>query len=448
MNRFRCTHALSRWLAVLLLFPLPSLPARSNPDADALEARIAELEAELAEARHRLDQVRRWPAESALPQDTGTSPDGEPPALPRDPFGGRLRIGGAVRVNYAIGSYGEATGAPSPARSDGGNFSLDTFRVNVAYDADAFNARFEYRFFDGYHFLHTAYAGWALSGGAEMRLGVHRVPFGPGPYGVSQSWFFDQHYYLGLADDMDLGIAYSGQLEDWDFDIAFYLRDEGSYAGNSRKSARYSYDVVNESGRGYEERNQMNLRMRRTFAHREGETVAGFSAQYGELRSKGSAKGGDHYAGSIHFVHQRRAWTLAAQLTRYTYRVDAAQPLGTAALVQFGAYDFPNTVAAKGWIPAISLSYRWQADALGWLDSVTPYIEYSSVRKRAKGFNDSQLFIIGAAWARGGWYIYTDVALSDGNEFVGGETAFGDRLGANADNRWQHRLNINFGYYY
>jgi len=24
----------------------------------------------------------------------------------------------------------------------------------------------------------------------------------------SQSWFFDQHYYVGLADDMDLGLKY------------------------------------------------------------------------------------------------------------------------------------------------------------------------------------------------------------------------------------------------
>jgi hypothetical protein len=55
---------------------------------------------------------------------------------------------------------------------------------------------------------------------------------------------------------------------------------------------------------------------------------------------------------------------------------------------------------------------------------------------------------LGAAWGSGGWYIYTEVAYSTGNEFVGGETTFGDRLGANADDDSQTRYNINLGYYF
>ena len=48
----------------------------------------------------------------------------------------------------------------------------------------------------------------------------------------------------------------------------------------------------------------------------------------------------------------------------------------------------------------------------------------------------------------GGWYIYNDLAFSNGNEFIGGDSSFGDRLGANADNDWITRFNINFGYYF
>ena len=58
------------------------------------------------------------------------------------------------------------------------------------------------------------------------------------------------------------------------------------------------------------------------------------------------------------------------------------------------------------------------------------------------------LVTLGAAWAKGGWYIYTEWAYSNGNEFVGGDKAFGDRLGANNDDEWQERFNINFGYYF
>ena len=139
---------------------------------------------------------------------------------------------------------------------------------------------------------------------------------------------------------------------------------------------------------------------------------------------------------------------LATQLTRYKYDVDAAQPLGTDQLVQFGAYDFPSTAAAEAWIPAISLSYTYATDGIDWLDYVVPYVEYSSIVKDANGFNDSDLFMLGMAWANDGWYIYTDLAYSNGNEFVGWDAAFGDRLGANADDQWQTRFNINFGYYF
>lgn len=97
-------------------------------------------------------------------------------------------------------------------------------------------------------------------------------------------------------------------------------------------------------------------------------------------------------------------------------------------------------------MPAVSLSYTHVTDSIDWLDYVIPYVEYSSVIKDESDFNDSELFIMGLALARNGWYIYNDLAFSNGNEFVGGDTAFGDRLGANADNDWITRFNINFGY--
>ena len=72
-------------------------------------------------------------------------------------------------------------------------------------------------------------------------------------------------------------------------------------------------------------------------------------------------------------------------------------------------------------------------------------------------FNDSTLNVTGMAIAHGNWYIYIDYAISDGNAFVGNkgdiygttyaESSVGD-VGANDNNRWNHRFNINFGYYF
>jgi hypothetical protein len=128
-----------------------------------------------------------------------------------------------------------------------------------------------------------------------------------------------------------------------------------------------------------------------------------------------------------------------------------------------GAYDFPWPAATDGWIPAVSLSYLYETNRIPWLDSVRPYVEYSNIIKQDSNFNDSQLFVVGAAWAGGGWYIYTDAAFSDGNYFVGSENhdgvaepysnvytadgGVGD-FGANGNDKWNWRLNLNFGYYF
>jgi hypothetical protein len=414
-------------VVVLALFVVATSFAVSATEG---EKTVEELEKELAEAKEKL----------ANANDLG------PKKIQLDVFGGTLNIGGAIRANYAVGDYAE-TGAASRAEQDGGNFGLDTFRINMDYTAGSFIGKLEYRWYNGYNFLHTGWLGYNFENDSQLQVGVNRVPFGPGPYGISQSWFFDQHYYLGLSDDMDLGIKYSIPVGDLRLDFGYYYKDEGTYVGASKHSARYSYDVVDETGMGYEERNQFNVRGIYSF----GEDVAtdlGVSLQAGELEAQGPQDDGDRFAGSIHMVNSIGNWKIATQYTIYEFDVDADQPLGTDKLVQFGAYDFPSTAAAEGTIPAISVSYTINTPNIPWLDYVIPYAEYSVVMKEEDDFNDSELVMLGAAWGRGGWYIYTDYAFSNGNEFVGGDPAFGDRLGANEDDQWVHRFNINFGYYF
>jgi len=375
-----------------------------------------------------------------------------------------LSIGGAIRANYYGGDYTSTGLADEMNRGEDGTISLDTFRINMDYERGSWLAKFEYRFYpgysgnnsDGYSFLHTGWLGYKFDNGGRIQVGVNRVPFGPGAYGISQSWFFDQHYYVGLSDDMDLGIKYTTALGDWSFDFAYYYTDEGSYFGEnfSTDSVRYSYDVVDESGNGYEERNQFNVRAIHAAELGEVTVDLGASAQYGMLESNGVQDDGDHYALSLHPVFKWYNWTLAPQLTYYKYDIDEIDITDddivnpTDDLVQFGAYDFPTTVASEAWIAAASLSYYYEIHQVDWLDYVIPYVEYSSIMKEASGFNDSELLIFGAAWARGGWYIHTEVATSNGNDFVGNESGYDSRFGSNPNDEWESRFNINFGYYF
>jgi len=435
-------------LAVATALALPASAIADSHGTTELKDRISQLEQELARTQAQLEAAQASEAQAKEKLATSGADSGASNDIAFGLFGGTLKVGGAMRANYAVGDYGDATGGPSRAWDDGGNFTLDTFRVNLDYSNGPVLGKVEYRFYNGSHFLHTGWLGYNFDDGGQIQVGVNRVPFGPGAYGVSQSWFFDQHYYVGLADDMDLGVKYSRPVGNWSIDAAYYFSDEGTGAGRSRDSARYSYDVVDESGSGYDERNQVNLRAIYHIKDAAVATDVGASLEYGELKSEGPQDDGSHWAASLHMVNKWNNFTLATQLTRYEYDVDANQPLGTDDLVLFGAFDFPNTVAAKAWIPAISLSYNLATPSIPWLDYVIPYIEYSSIIKDEKRFNDSDLVTLGAAWGHGGWYIYTELAYSNGNEFVGGESAFGDRLGANADDQWLKRFNINFGYYF
>jgi hypothetical protein len=371
-----------------------------------------------------------------------------------------------MRVNYVLGDY--SGGGDGPSRGgDGGNFELDTFRINMSLEHEQLIGDLEYRWYDGYNFLHTGWLGYRLDNQSEVVAGVTRVPFGPGPYGVSQSWFFDQHYYVGLADDADLGVKYLTNWKDWQFDLAYFLSSEPDGKGASEDSARYGYDVVkwrsglDQTGtlvsapvNGYEERNQFNVRAIYSFPGATLPTDAGMSLQYGQLRGR-RADDGHHWAASAHMVNQLGNLRLASQLTRYRINIDSDNPLGTDKLIPLGAYDFAWPVATAAWIPAVSLSYKYATPQLPWLDYILPYIEYSNIIKDEDAFNESQLFMLGAAWASGGWYIYTDLAYSDGNLFVGNEgddyaniyQGVGD-FGVDGNDDWNYRFNINFGYYF
>ena len=430
-------------VASMAVLPIQSVTAEENT-VEQLQSRLKALQAELESTQAALAKAEQEKqlSNAKLEELSRAEPTLEPDNKIRF---GHLKVGGAIRANYAIGDYPE-TGGASRSFDDGGNFALDTFRINLDYENGPYLGKLEYRWYNGYNFLHTGWLGYQFDENRQIQVGVNRVPFGPGPYGISQSWFFDQHYYLGLSDDMDLGVKYHQSTDNWDWDVAYYVSDEGSYTGSSHQSARYSYDVVNESGDGYEERNQFNLRGIRHFQHGEVGTDLGFSLQYSQLKSRGSQDDGHHYALSGHMLNKWQAFTLATQLTYYRFDVDRNQPLGTNKLVQMGAYDFPSTTAAEAWLPAISLSYRYDTDQLPWLDYVMPYVEYSVLLKQEHDFNDSALATVGAAWASGNWYIYTDLSASNGNEFIGGDAPFGDRLGANLIDDWQTRVKIHLCY--
>ncbi len=380
-----------------------------------------------------------------------------------------IKIGGAMRVNYAYGTYGDEDN-PHPRGEKIGDADLEIFRLNADLDYQNIISRLEYRWYDGYSMIHTAWLGYNLGDIGTLKAGIVRVPFGPTAYGVSTSWFFDQHFYVGLADDPDLGVSWSSTFDKLTLDVGFFLMSEPQTIGNSLESSRYAYDVVKweenvdadgnvEWGvgeNGFDEQLQFNLR---AIYSLENIADVGASLQYGLLKGTnvGEDDSGNHYALSAHMKNSFANFTLYSQFSYYAHNITDETPWGTGDLIPMGAYDFAWPIASEGLIPALSLRYGGiDTESISWIDSVTPYVEWSTILKTVDDYNVSTLVTVGASWTiLGALYIYSDVAISDGNFFVGNtEDDYNNiitgvnHVGANGNNMWHWRLNFNFGYYF
>ena len=390
----------------------------------------------------------------------------EAPAPKKSP----IKIGGAMRVNYVYGAYGSEDN-PHPRGEKIGDVDLEIFRLNADLDYNNIISRLEYRWYDGYSMIHTAWLGYKLSDSSTVKAGIVRVPFGPTAYGVSTSWFFDQHFYVGLADDMDLGVTWNDTFDKLTLDVGYYLTSEPQpIKYSSLVSSRYSYDVVRWEEKadakgnvewgagenGFDEQHQFNVR---AIYALENIADVGVSLQYGLLKGTnvGNDDSGNHYAFSAHAKNTFADFTLFSQFSYYAHNITDKTPWGTGDLIPMGAYDFAWPIASNGLIPALSLRYGGiDTSSVSWVDSVTPYVEWSTILKTVEDYNPSMLVTLGASWTvLGALYVYTDLALSNGNFFVGNTgDAYGNILtgvnhvGANGNNTMHWRLNFNFGYYF
>ena len=380
-----------------------------------------------------------------------------------------IKIGGAMRVNYAYGTYGDDDN-PHPRGEKIGDVDLEIFRLNADLDYHNIISRLEYRWYDGYSMIHTAWLGYNLGDLGTLKAGVVRVPFGPTAYGVSTSWFFDQHFYVGLADDMDLGITWNDTLDKLTLDVGCYLTSEPQLIKyGSLASSRYSYDVVRWEEKadakgnvewgagenGYDELLQFNLR---AIYALENIADVGVSLQYGLLKGTnvGNDDSGNHYAFSAHAKNTFADFTLFSQFSYYAHNITDDTPWGTGELIPMGAYDFAWPVASKGLIPGVSLRYGGiDTSGISWIDSLTPYVEASTILKPGTDYNPSTMLVLGASWTLlKNLYLYSDVAISNGNSFVGNSgddygsiNTVGD-FGVNGNDKWNVRVNLNFGYYF
>ncbi|WP_373073418.1 porin [Sulfurimonas sp.] len=177
---------------------------------------------------------------------------------------GDFSLGGALRANYVQDS--SKTDTANASKGSQGVFDLDMARINVDYKKDNILGKFEYRWYPGfgntqngtnYSFIHTLWVGYDFDSTTQIQVGINRVPFGATAYATSNSWFFDQHHYVGLSDDMDLGIKLTGEFNNFKYVLAYYPKSEPDGIGAGGESTRYAYDVVDD----FHEKDQLSARL-------------------------------------------------------------------------------------------------------------------------------------------------------------------------------------------
>ncbi|WP_407820362.1 porin, partial [Shewanella algae] len=110
-----------------------------------------------------------------------------------------IKIGGAVRVNYAYRDYDEKS------KDKGGDFNFDMAAIKFDGKMGDWGLAAEYRFTSSTNYIKYGYGYYQANDNWQLQFGINKVPFGNREF-ISNSWWFGLPYYLGFEDNHDIGI--------------------------------------------------------------------------------------------------------------------------------------------------------------------------------------------------------------------------------------------------
>lgn len=359
-----------------------------------------------------------------------------------------LHVGGAVRFNL-LSTFYEGDRTPNSTQ-----FTWDTWRINVQARTSGVGIQFEYRFYPTFntHFIKEGWLEYDFSDETGIQVGVTQTPFGNVQYN-SHNWWFQLPYYVGLEDDHDMGVKLSHHRDDgWNLDLAYFLQPEpagpayGEASFGIGGAGRYSYDLIPTEGQTNQERHQGNVRLTRTLTHEGGgSTEVGGSAQFGGIYNAALDEWSSRWAWAAHADGTYGPWNVKAQFLQYSY--DAVDDDGVPTpVIRKGAYGDPYDVAAEAWIATLGVQYTVDID-WGPFSQINFYENYSYMEKAETGFEPTHQNVLGFSIAAGGLFTYFDLASGNNHPWL--TDNFGTGLGPGVpDAPWNHRFNVNVGYYF
>ncbi|RYE73162.1 MAG: hypothetical protein EOO81_01355 [Oxalobacteraceae bacterium] len=372
--------------------------------------------------------------------------------------GSPLKVGGAIRFNYVHKSWQD--------EYKSGFFGLDTARLDVNYDDGKLIGSAQYRYNNfpkgqgGYwqHFLHHGWAGIRLADKSELHVGLNLNPFGLQPL-ASNNFYESIAFYAGLEDKYDLGVTYLSNPGPFEWRLAFYPRDGGSYGGGSNTAAasnRYSYNIVPDDdaqgyGTGQRDRERDTLVGRMAWhVGPGGNDEIGVSGLTGAIDNGRGARTRRH-AMAVHAQGDFGPVKVMLEALRYRYGTAHGPDQTYAGLdpnsfVMLGAFGYPFPVASKGDIYLVNVS-RELPGSLGPLGGFRVYNDYSVLRKRSGAWNNSVQNVTGISFSSGKWSFYADFMLGKHHPYLSPD---GGGLAATsaAHEGFTRRINLQAGYYF
>lgn len=345
-----------------------------------------------------------------------------------------IKIGGAVRVNYAYRDYDEKS------KDKGGDFNFDMAAIKFDGKMGDWGLAAEYRFTSSTDYIKYGYGYYQPNDNWQLQFGVNKVPFGNREF-ISNSWWFGLPYYLGFEDNHDIGIKAVYEKNGWHTDIAFYKNPEYAAGENKRYAADLYTGTINGTEYHNEETNQVNLRQTYTLEHEGGQTTLGGSVEVGQIYNSSTGNNGNRYAAALHLDSSYKGWNLQLQAMQYEYdAADAADPNKIGISVVSWQYE----IASKGQVYNLNLAKTFPTS----FGSIKCYNDFGVMTPDVddESYDNSYQNVTGCAIAAGPTYTMVDFVMGKNMTF---STLNNDHVGLpEIGDDWDKRININFGYYF
>ena len=420
-------------LCLLLSLALAAAPALAASVSDeqvrmliqevkSLKAKVANLEDKLAASEKKQNKLEKMTVATKKAIEPGKD---EP----------KIKVGGALRFNYRNASFNDTQ------KSKGGDGLFDIFRLDVNGEYNDLLISAQYRWYSYMNVIHHGWVGYNFSEASQGQLGVTQVPIGLLPY-ASHNYWFGVPYYVGLADDYDMGLKWLYKPGNWDLQLGFFKNGEW---GNAGKLERYSFDVVTAGDQQNEETNTVNARLAYTFKPAKDTSIeVGVSGMFGQLYNNTSDGLGTRWAAGPHVRAKIGNFGIEAEALRYAFNPDNPDGISDDTVL-VGAFASSYPIASEATVLVGNLSYDVPVN-WGPITGLQFYNDFSVSMKEKSGWEDSYVNTLGCLISSGPIYTYVDLVMGKNMVWLGGPSnalAEGD---PNAD--WGALFNINVGYYF